>query len=238
MPIFKKDKLVMPDHVAVIMDGNGRWAKKRGLPRTAGHTKGAANFKTITKYASDIGIKYFTVYAFSTENWSRPKDEVSMLMKIFKDYLNEALTDFLHENIKINFIGDTSKFSPELIDLIERVKEGSASKTGMVLNLALNYGGRDEITRAVKIIAEQYKNGEIDEITEQDIENNLYTNNQPDPDIIIRPSGEERLSNFMLWQSAYSEFIYFDILWPDFKKSDLDKAIEIYNGRNRRFGGV
>ncbi|MFI3324592.1 MAG: isoprenyl transferase [Clostridia bacterium] len=238
--LFKKDNknIPVPTHIAVIMDGNGRWAKKRGLPRTAGHTKGAANFRTITKYASNIGVKYFTVYAFSTENWNRPKEEVNALLKLFKEYLNEALADFMDENIKVNFIGDVTGFPEELQELIKKVEKESSSKNGMVLNLAMNYGGRAEITRAVNILATQYKNGEIDNITEADISAKLYTNSQPDPDLIIRPSGEQRISNFLLWQCAYSEFVYFDILWPDFKTKDLDKAIDIYNGRNRRFGGV
>ncbi len=228
----------IPDHIAVIMDGNGRWAKKRGLPRTSGHIKGAANFRTITKYASTIGVKYFTVYAFSTENWNRPLEEVSALMKIFKDYLSEALADFMDENIIVKFIGDTSAFSNDLRELIARVERESSVKTGMVLNLAMNYGGRDEITRAVNELAIRYKNGEIKDITQEDISLAMYTAGQPDPDLIIRPSGEQRISNFMLWQCAYSEFVYFDILWPDFKTQDLDKAIEIYNKRTRRFGGI
>lgn len=238
--LFNKEKknALPPAHIAVVMDGNGRWAKKRGLPRTAGHTKGAANFRTITKYASSIGVKYFTVYAFSTENWNRPKEEVNALMKLFKEYLNEALADFMDENIKVKFIGDVSSFSTELQDLIKRVEEESSVKDGMVLNLAMNYGGRAEIARAANILANKYKNGEIESITEADLSANMYTKDQPDPDLIIRPSGEQRISNFLLWQCAYSEFVYFDILWPDFKTKDLDKAINIYTGRNRRFGGV
>ena len=235
-----KGEVSLPRHIGIIMDGNGRWAKKRGLPRTAGHTAGAANFRTITKYASSIGIEYLTVYAFSTENWSRPQEEVSALMGLFKDYLEEALRDFMDENIKVRFIGDVSKFPEELRELIHEVEVASSVKTGMVLNLAMNYGGRSELVRSFKTIAEDIKNGKIlpEDITEEIIGNNLYTEGQPDPDLIIRPSGEQRLSNFMLWQSAYSEFVFFDILWPDFKTKHLDEAIERFTSRNRRFGAV
>lgn len=229
-----------PQHIGIIMDGNGRWAKKRGLPRTAGHTAGAANFRTITRYAASIGVKYLTLYAFSTENWNRPAEEVSALMRLFHQYLEEALRDFMDENIRVRFLGDMTAFSPDLQALIRRVEEASAPKTGMVLNLAMNYGGRAEITRAAKILAQRVKNGELEPeaITEEMISDTLYTAGQPDPDLIIRPSGEERLSNFLLWQSAYTEFEYFDILWPDFKPKHLDEAIERFCGRNRRFGGV
>ena len=242
MPIFNKKSeksgAPFPLHIAVIMDGNGRWAKKRALPRSLGHKAGAENFKKITLYASEIGIKYFTVYAFSTENWSRPSEEVGALMKLFKQYLESAINEFSDQNIKVNFIGDTSFFPKDLQKLIERVKDGSKNKTGMVLNLALNYGGRAEIIKAVNDIYEKKLNGEQIELNEETLNAHLYTKNQPDPDLIIRPSGEKRLSNFLLWQCAYSEFIYFDILWPDFKPSDLDEAIDIYMGRSRRFGGV
>lgn len=230
----------VPQHIGIIMDGNGRWAKKRGLPRSAGHVAGAKVFRDITRYAASIGVKYLTVYAFSTENWNRPAEEVSALMKLFHQYLEEALRDFLDENIKIRFLGDVSAFSPELQALIHRVEEICEPKTGMVLNLAMNYGGRAEITRAMRLLAKRVQDGEIspEEITEGMIEEGLYTAGQPDPDLIIRPSGEERLSNFLLWQSAYTEFEYLDILWPDFKPKHLDEAIEKFRGRNRRFGGV
>ncbi|MBP3704526.1 MAG: isoprenyl transferase [Clostridia bacterium] len=230
----------VPQHIGIIMDGNGRWAKKRGLPRSAGHTAGAANFRTITRYASSIGVKYLTLYAFSTENWNRPAEEVSALMKLFHQYLEEALRDFMDENIRVRFLGDVSAFAPELQALIHRVEEASAEKDGMVLNLAMNYGGRAEITRAMRILAQRVQKGELqpEEITEEMISGELYTAGQPDPDLIIRPSGEERISNFLLWQSAYTEFEYFDILWPDFKPKHLDEAIEKFRGRNRRFGGV
>ena len=230
----------MPQHVGIIMDGNGRWAKKRGLPRTAGHTVGANNFRTITKYCSNIGIPYFTVYAFSTENWKRPADEVQALMKLFRQYLEEALRDFQEENIKVIFLGDKSGFAPELQELIERTEEASAHKTGMVLNIAMNYGGRDEIAKAARELAQEVKEGKLSvgEIDEQAISNHLYTAGQPDPDLIIRPSGERRISNFLLWQTAYAEYVPMDVLWPDFKPKDLERALDEYAMRNRRFGGV
>lgn len=236
-PIFKKKhklEATVPAHVAIVMDGNGRWAQRRGLPRTAGHTAGAANFKKITMYAADIGIKYLTLYTFSTENWKRSDAEVGALMRLFKQYLEEALRDFLEENIKVNFLGDTEAFDTDLKNLIEDVKNVSANRTGMVLNLAMNYGGRAEIIHAVSEIM----NEGIEGVTEDTIAAHLYTAGMPDPDLVIRPSGEMRTSNFLLWQTAYSEFIFSDILWPDFKPKDLDNAIIEFNRRNRRFGGV
>ena len=236
----EKSRGALPVHVGIIMDGNGRWAKKRFLPRPAGHRAGAQNFRTITRYCSQIGIKYLTVYAFSTENWTRPKDEVGALLRLFRDYLEEALRDFMDENIRVRFIGDVSAFPPELQELIHEVEEASAQKTGMVLNLAMNYGGRAEIVRAARRLAEDAAAGRRDpeDVTEEVFSQYLYTGGQPDPDLIIRPSGEERLSNFLLWQSAYAEFVYLDILWPDFTTKDLDHALEIYASRQRRFGGV
>lgn len=232
--------VTVPTHIGIIMDGNGRWAKKRRLPRSAGHRAGAENFRTITRYASKIGVKYLTLYAFSTENWSRPQEEVGALMDLFKSYLEEALRDFMDENIRVRFIGDVSAFSPELQKLIREVEEASAPKTGMVLNLAMNYGGRAELLRAAKAFAADVKSGQTgpESLTEEGFSRYLYTAGQPDPDLIIRPSGEQRISNFLLWQSAYAEFVYFDILWPDFKPGDLDEAIRIYSSRQRRFGGV
>lgn len=229
-----------PRHLGIIMDGNGRWAKKRGLPRSAGHTAGAIVFKTIVRYCSSIGIQYLTIYAFSTENWKRPFEEVGMLIKLFKQYLEEALRDFLNENIKVRFIGDTSAFPEDLQKLIRDTEEVSKNHTGMVLNIALNYGGRSELVRAAKLLALDVKSGKLDpeQITEEALEQKLYTAGQPDPDLIIRPSGENRISNFLLWQSAYSEYVIMDILWPDFKPKDLDRAIKEYANRNRRFGGV
>lgn len=233
-------KQPVPAHVGIIMDGNGRWAKKHFQPRSMGHRAGAQNFRTITKYASKIGLKYLTVYAFSTENWSRPADEVGALMGLFKDYLREALRDFMNENIRVRFIGDVGAFSRDLQELIAEVEEVSSSKTGMVLNLAMNYGGRAEILCAARNFAEDVRAGKLEpaELTDELFDRYLYTAGQPAPDLIIRPSGEQRISNFLLWQCAYAEFVYFDILWPDFRPEDLDQAIAIYNSRQRRFGGV
>ena len=238
MPVFKKKsniERVLPTHIAIIMDGNGRWAKKRSLPRTAGHAAGSKNFKDIARYCNKIGLKYLTVYAFSTENWKRPKEEVDNIMKIFKDYLEDA-KNFKDENIMVRFIGDRSVLNPDIIRLMKEAEDASADATGLKLNIAINYGGRDEIVHAVKDIV---KSGiSADDITEQTISEHLYTAGQPDPDFIIRPSGEYRLSNYLIWQSAYAEYWFSDILWPDFKPKDLDRAIDDFNKRNRRFGGV
>lgn len=214
--------------------------RKRGLPRSAGHKAGANNFRTITRYCSDIGIKYLTVYAFSTENWKRPSDEVSALMSLFKSYLNEALTDFKDDSIVVKFIGDKTGFNSELQELIRENEEESANRDGMVLNIAMNYGSRAEITMAVKKIAEKVKSGElsVEDITEQTVSDNLYTAFQPDPDLVIRPSGEYRISNFLLWQSAYTEYVIMDKLWPDFTKEDMNRALLEFANRNRRYGGV
>ena len=214
---------ILPEHLAIIMDGNGRWAKKRFMPRSMGHRAGAAKFKAITRYCSKIGIKYLTVYAFSTENWKRPEEEVGALMGLFKQYLKDALEDLLNDDIKIRFLGDTSMFSADLQELIAQTIETGKTRTGMVLNLAMNYGSRAEITRAAQNLAEQVKNGTLQpsDITEQMLSDHMYTYGEPDPDLIIRPSGEYRLSNFLLWQSAYSEH-----------------CLDEYAKRNRRFGGV
>ena len=248
MALFKKNKnfeqevplSALPVHIGIIMDGNGRWAKKRGLPRKAGHSAGAKVFRKITRYCSDIGIKYLTVYAFSTENWKRPEDEVKALMKLFKSYLEEALADFKDDSIVVRFIGDKSQFDDELRNLMIENEESSKDRDGMVLNIAMNYGSRDEIVRAVKNICADVQNNVIsaDNIDEQLISDYLYTSGQPDPDLVIRPSGEYRISNFLLWQSAYTEFVIMNKLWPDFEKSDLDEAIKLYSCRNRRYGGV
>ena len=231
---------ILPEHLAIIMDGNGRWAKKRFMPRSMGHRAGAAKFKAITRYCSKIGIKYLTVYAFSTENWKRPEEEVGALMGLFKQYLKDALEDLLNDDIKIRFLGDTSMFSADLQELIAETIETGKTRTGMVLNLAMNYGSRAEITRAAQNLAEQVKNGALQpsEITEQMLSDQMYTYGEPDPDLIIRPSGEYRLSNFLLWQSAYSEMIFMDVLWPDFTMEDLEHCLDEYAKRNRRFGGV
>ncbi len=247
MAIFRKRKndalpeeLALPVHVGIIMDGNGRWAKKRGLPRKAGHREGAKVFRKITRYCASIGIKYLTVYAFSTENWRRPEDEIGALMGLFKSYLEEALSDFKDDDIVVKFIGDRTGFSPELQALMDDNEEISKDRKGMVLNIAMNYGSRDEIVRAVKNISARVSSGELsqDDITAQTVSDSLYTAGQPDPDLIIRPSGEYRISNFMLWQAAYTEFVIMNKLWPDFKEADMDEAIQIFNQRNRRYGGV
>ena len=237
-----KDELpqLLPAHLGIIMDGNGRWAKRRGLPRSAGHAAGAANFKKITRYCSKIGIRYLTVYAFSTENWTRPAEEVSALMTLFRKYLEEALRDFRDDDIVVRFLGDTAAFPPELQTLICETEEISAARTGMVLNIAMNYGGRAELVRAVRSIAERVRSGELapDAITDETVSSALYTAGQPDPDLIIRPSGEHRTSNFLLWQSAYAEYVIMDVLWPDFGPDDLNAALREYANRSRRFGGV
>ena len=230
----------MPQHIAVIMDGNGRWAKKRGLPRTMGHKSGAANYKKIARYAASIGVRYFTVYAFSTENWRRPAEEVNALIDLFIQYLVEAERDFSDENMRVRFLGDIEAFPQKLQDLIRDIEAKSADRDGMTLGICLNYGGRPEITYAARKLAQQVKDGVLkpEEITEDMISANLYCPDIPDPDLIIRPSGELRLSNFLLWQAAYAEFVFMNVLWPDFTPENLEEAIDQYTGRNRRFGGV
>ena len=248
MAFFKRKKpaytdisqIELPSHIGIIMDGNGRWAKKRGLPRSAGHTAGAQTFRKIARYCSDIGVRHLTVYAFSTENWRRPETEVSAIMKLFKEYLEEAIRDFKDDSIVLKFIGDRSAFSPELLALMEENEEESKDREGMVLNIAMNYGGRAELVRAMQSIARDAKDEKLDveQIDEGMISDYLYTKGQPDPDLIIRPSGEHRTSNFLLWQSAYSEYVIMDVLWPDFREEHLNQALIEYANRNRRFGGV
>ena len=248
MALFKKKPaqelsikdIQLPEHIGIIMDGNGRWAKKRGLPRSAGHTAGAQTFRKIARYCSDIGIKYLTVYAFSTENWRRPSDEVDALMRLFKDYLQEAIRDFKDDSIVLRFLGDRSAFSPELLSLMNENEEESRERDGMVLNIAMNYGGRAELVTAIRNMANEVKDGSLDPaaITEELVSQHLYTKGQPDPDLIIRPSGENRTSNFLLWQSAYAEYVIMDVLWPDFTQDDLNRALIEFAKRNRRFGGV
>ena len=248
MALFKRNKpeftdisqIELPAHIGIIMDGNGRWAKKRGLPRSAGHTAGAQTFRKIARYCSDIGIRHLTVYAFSTENWRRPENEISALMKLFKQYLEEALRDFKDDSIVLKFLGDRSAFSPELLALMNENEEESKDRDGMVLNIAMNYGGRAELVSAIREIAKHAADNQLspDSIDEQTVSDFLYTKGQPDPDLIIRPSGEHRTSNFLLWQSAYSEYVIMDVLWPDFKEEHLNKALIEYANRNRRFGGV
>lgn len=226
---------ILPEHIAIIMDGNGRWAKKRSLPRSAGHAAGSKNFKTIARYCNKIGLKYLTVYAFSTENWKRPQEEVNNIMNILRDYLKDA-KNFKDENIKVKFIGNLEPLDEDIKELIADAEHESAEATGLHLNIALNYGGRDEITNAVKrIVSEGIK---AEDITEDTITERLYTQGQPDPDYIIRPSGEYRLSNYLIWQAAYAEYWFSDVLWPDFTPKHLEKALDEYNRRNRRFGGI
>ena len=238
MSIFRKKEQterVLPEHIAIIMDGNGRWAKNRKMPRSAGHVAGAKTFKTIARYCNKIGLKYLTVYAFSTENWKRPKAEVDGIMNLLRDYLKDA-ENFKDENIRVRFIGDLEPLADDIKALIDKNVKGSENATGLTLYIAINYGGRDEITNAVKEIVKEGIPPE--DITEDTVSEHLYTKDCPDPDFIIRPSGEYRLSNYLIWQSAYAEYWFSDILWPDFTPKHLEKAIEDFNKRNRRFGGI
>ncbi len=231
---------VVPAHLGIIMDGNGRWAKKRGLPRQAGHVTGAKVFRTIAKHCEKRGISTVTFYTFSTENWKRPPEEVEAIMNLLRQYLKESLEDFKKENIRTRFIGDRSVLAPDIQQLMAEAEEATAHKTGMVLNLAINYGGRAELTMAARRIAEEVRAGMLtpDLIDETCITERLYTAGQPEVDMILRPSGEYRLSNFLIWQCAYAEYVFDEILWPDFTVRDLDRALEVYAGRHRRFGGV
>ena len=225
--------------IGIIMDGNGRWAKQRGLPRTAGHKKGAAVFQDIANYCEELGVSSVYFYAFSTENWKRPLEEVSAIMKLFGEYLLKGF-NYKDRNIRIKFLGDRAALDPKLQKLMNELENDSAHKTGMTLNIAVNYGGRPEIVRAARQLAEKVKAGELqpEDITEEMMSDAMYTTGQKDPDFILRPSGEKRLSNFMLWQAAYSELVEMDVLWPDFTRDDLDAAITEFNKRSRRFGGI
>lgn len=248
MPFFKPKEdtaaLVdfdhLPRHVAIIMDGNGRWAKKRGLPRTAGHAAGAENFRTIATYCKEIGLEYLTVYAFSTENWKRPAEEVSAIMGLLKKYLIEAIGKMERDRVKMCFFGDLSPLPQELRDLCEQTREISKHYEGVQVNICLNYGGRDELVRAAKAFALDCAAGKADpnHLTEVQFGNYLFSAEVPDPDLVIRPSGEERISNFLLWQSAYAEYYFTDVLWPDFNRDELHRALAAYQHRQRRFGGV
>ncbi len=225
--------------VGIIMDGNGRWAKKRGLPRNAGHKKGAEVFSDLVHYCNDIGLAAVTFYAFSTENWRRPENEVNGIMRLFREYLIKAF-DYEKENNRVIFLGDRTPLDAETKRLMAEIEEKTAHKDGMILNVAINYGGRDELVHAMREMAAEVAAGRLapQDITAEVVAAHLYTKDQPDPDLILRPSGEERLSNFLTWQSAYSEFVFQDVLWPDFTRADLDKAILEYAKRSRRFGGV
>ena len=238
-----EDFSVLPAHVGVIMDGNGRWAKQRGLPRSSGHIEGAKNFRRIGEYAGDLGIRHISFYAFSTENWARPQQEVAAIMDLFGDYLEEArdrLDENLEKGIRLRFLGDKSRIDPRLVELMDFVEDATKEMTKVNLNIAVNYGGQQEILHSVQQLARQAAEGKLspEDITLADIENGLYTAGQPPVDLVIRPSGEQRLSNFLLWQSAYAEFWYSDVLWPDFTTDDFDQALLAFEKRNRRFGGV
>lgn len=226
----------LPQHIGIIMDGNGRWAKKRGLPRSAGHSAGADALKKIVTECNNIGIKYITVYAFSTENWNRPKEEVEFLMNLLLDYLKNAEKTLSGENVVIRAIGSRAELTEEIREQIIKTENFTKNNTGIIMNIALNYGGREEIIHAVKEICEAGTAPE--KIDEKLFEAHLYTKEQPDVDLLIRTSGEQRLSNFLLWQNSYSELWFTDKLWPDFKKADLHSAIIDFQKRNRRFGGV
>ena len=240
MALSDKEKPVMPQHIAIIMDGNGRWAKKRGLPRTAGHKAGGETFRTIANYCRSIGVKYLSVYAFSTENWKRSQEEIGALMILLERYLAEGLRDMEKNKVCFRFFGDLSRLNPRLRKLCLQAQERSSNYHEVQVNFCLNYGGRDEIVRAAKAFAADVAAGKrtAESLTEAEFENYLDSAGVPDPELVIRPSGEQRLSNFLPWQSAYSEFVFMDVLWPDFGPEDLDKAIEEYHRRNRRFGGV
>ena len=243
MALFEKKTpevpLPPPRHIAIIMDGNGRWAKNRGLPRTAGHAAGAETFRRTANHCRALCVEYLTVYAFSTENWKRSEEEIAGIMKLLKNYLLEAMRDMEKNRGRVWFFGDLTRLSPELQDLCAQASSASA-EYDVQGNFCLNYGGRDEIVRAAREFARKVAAGECapDALTEENFSDFLYSAGVPDPELVIRPSGELRLSNFLLWQSAYSEFVYMNVLWPDFKEKDLDAAIAEYHRRNRRFGGV
>ena len=232
--------LIIPQHVAIILDGNGRWAKSKGMPRNYGHVRGAKNLEVICEDAWNIGIKYLTVYLFSTENWKRSKDEVDALMRLFRQYTKTCIRTARDNNMKVRVIGDPSAFDPDLQKSLRELEESSANNTGLYFQIALNYGSRDEICRGVRKIAGEVKEGRLDPdaITEQMISDHLDTAGVPDPDLLIRTSGELRLSNYLMWQLAYTEFYFTSVPWPAFDKNELLKAIAKYNERDRRYGGI
>lgn len=242
--LFRKKKTaaprVLPKHIAIVMDGNGRWAKRRGLPRQAGHKVGAEAFRTIANYAKSIGLSYLTVYAFSTENWKRSDEEVGTIMELLERYLREAIADMDKNRVRFCFFGDLSRLSPELREEARIAAERSSKYEGVQVNFCLNYGGRAEILRAAQRFAAQCAAGEAkpEELTEQRFSELMYSAGIPDPELVIRPGGELRISNFLLWQSAYAEYYFTDVLWPDFGPKELDLAIDAFNHRNRRFGGA
>ncbi|MBQ8834814.1 MAG: isoprenyl transferase [Oscillospiraceae bacterium] len=239
MALTNTNKPAPPEHIAIIMDGNGRWAKQRGLPRTAGHSAGAETLRRIAKHCNTLGVKYLTVYAFSTENWKRSQEEVSGIMKLLRRYLEESLRDMEKNQVRIRFFGDLTRLSPELQQLC-RETEARSQDYKVQMNFCINYGGRDEMVHAARAFAADVAAGmrKPEELTEDLLATYLYSADVPDPELIIRPSGEQRTSNFLLWQSAYSEYVFMNVLWPDFSPEDLDRAIEEYHRRNRRFGGT
>lgn len=234
------DRAQLPRHIAVVMDGNGRWAQKRGMPRTFGHSAGSETFQKDAEYLSDLGIEYFTVYAFSTENWKRPPEEVQEILRLLEKYLHKAIREMREKNIRLQFFGDLTPFSPELRALIDETNAISRTTTGMLVSVCLNYGGRAELVRAARLLAEQCVAGTLspEDIDERRFSGYLYSADIPDPDLMIRPGGEMRLSNFLLWQNAYTEFYFSDVLWPDFDERQMDAAILAYQQRKRRFGGI
>jgi undecaprenyl diphosphate synthase len=244
MGLFKANKAAgvdfkrLPRHIAIIMDGNGRWAKIRRLPRSAGHAAGAETFRRVATYCRDIGIEYLTVFAFSTENWKRPREEVDTIMGLLEKYLHEAIEKMERDKVKMKFLGDTSVLSPELQRLIAETAEISRRFEGCQVNICVNYGGRDELMRAAQAYAAEVADGKPNKLDEEGFQKYLGTAGIPDPDLIIRPSGEYRISNFLLWQAAYAELYFTDKLWPDFSAGEIDRAIAVYQRRDRRFGGV
>lgn len=247
MSIFRKKKAepavdfsALPEHIAIILDGNGRWAKRRGMPRTAGHAVGSENFRKIATYCNDIGIKYLTVYAFSTENWKRPQEEVDTIMSLLEKYIIEAIEEVRKKNLRLRFWGSRDNLSDRIKKLMEDAEAESENMTGMQVNVCLNYGSQKEIANAARLIAEDVASGKLsaDAVTEEEIEKRLYSAGTPAPDLLIRPGGEMRLSNFLLWQLAYSEMVFTDKLWPEFDEAELRRAIAAFQSRNRRYGGV
>ena len=247
MSIFRKKKAesavdfsALPEHIAIILDGNGRWAKRRSMPRTAGHAVGSENFRKIATYCNDIGIKYLTVYAFSTENWKRPQEEVDTIMSLLEKYIIEAIEEVRKKNLRLRFWGSRDNLSDRIKKLMEDAEAESENMTGMQVNVCLNYGSQKEIANAARLIAEDVASGKLsaDAVTEEEIEKRLYSAGTPAPDLLIRPGGEMRLSNFLLWQLAYSEMVFTDKLWPEFDEAELRRAIAAFQSRNRRYGGV
>ncbi len=234
----EREQSGIPRHIAIILDGNGRWAKKRGLPRTAGHAAGAETFRRIALYCRDIGVDYLTVYAFSTENWKRPTEEVKTIMRLLDKYLHEAIETMERDGMKMRIFGDVSGLSPELQALAHTADTVADRVEGFQANICLNYGGRDEIVHAARRYAADLASGKAGELTEELFSSYLYSAGIPDPDLLIRPGGEQRLSNFLLWQCAYAEFYFTDVLWPDFTPEELDRALAVFRSRDRRYGGV